>query len=127
MFKKIITGMIILAGSMMLFACARVVPVRNFDNQPVPAHLTSQQVGQTILRATNGRRYWRATQVKPGVIRATVFVRDHKATVLIPYSNTSYSIEYQSSYNLMAHDGLIHRNYNKWVILLNRDIQHDLN
>ena len=78
------------------------------------------------MAATNERRYWHAVKVKPGLIRATAFVRNHRADVKIPYSSSNYSIIYEGSHNLRAGNGLIHRNFNKWVILLNRDIQYHL-
>lgn len=126
MFKKIIIGVTFLITSMLLFSCARVAPVVNLHDEVVPAHLTRHQVGVAIQNAAQERRFWHVAKVKPGMIRATVFVRNHRATVMIPYSSHSYSIVYQSSYNLKAGNGKIHRNYNKWVLLLNRDIQYHL-
>ncbi len=126
MFKKTVVGLTLFIASMLLFACARVVPVHNLYNESVPGHLTRHQVGVAIINATNERRCWHAVKVKPGLIRAAVFVRDHRASVMIPYTSTHYSIIYQDSYNLNAGNGMIHRNFNKWVILLNRDIHYHL-
>lgn len=126
MLKKIIVSTTILTASFLLFGCARVAPVQNFYNQPVPNQLSRQQVGLAIQQAAKIRHHWRMTTLKPGLIKGTVFVRNHQATVNIPYSNKTYSIIYQNSRNLLAGHGEIHRNYNKWVTLLNRDIQHEL-
>ena len=63
---------------------------------------------------------------EPGLIEASINVRTHKATVSIPYSAKGYSIEYKDSVNLGHKGNNIHRNYNKWVTLLDRDIQQEL-
>ena len=44
----------------------------------------------------------------------------------IPYTATSYSINYENSLNLKAADGKIHKNYNRWVNNLDHDIQLNL-
>jgi len=47
--------------------------------------------------------------------------------VQIPYSETSYSIQYKSSTNLQESGGrTIHRNYNGWIQNLNRGINAQL-
>ena len=60
----------------------------------------------------------------PGLIVATLTLRDHLAVVEIPYSATSFSIRYKDSQNLRynADDRSIHSNYNGWVQNLNNAI-----
>jgi hypothetical protein len=52
--------------------------------------------------------------------------RINSAEVRIPYTATSYSINYESSLNLKASNGKIHKNYNRWVHNLDHDIQLNL-
>jgi hypothetical protein len=63
------------------------------------------------------------TEAGPGVIKGRLQSRDHSVDVRIPYTATSYSINYESSMNLKAADGKIHKNYNRWVNNLDHDIQ----
>lgn len=116
-FLGLVTAMLFLSG------CVRVLPVRNIYNQPVPHRATSSQVKKAIQRAATSRN-WSSVAVKPGLIRASVSVRHHRAQVNIPYSSKSYSIIYKNSHNLLYAHGKIHRNYNRWVTSLNRKIQH---
>ncbi|EAU0260602.1 hypothetical protein A6855_28670, partial [Salmonella enterica] len=60
------------------------------------------------------------------VIKARQQNRDHIAEVRITYSATGYSIKYDSSLNLLASGGKIHKNYNRWVRNLDKDIQINL-
>ncbi len=64
--------------------------------------------------------------VRPGLIEATLVLRTHSATVEIPYSPKSYSIEYKTSTNLQADGNVIHQNYNGWVENLDRGIRVQL-
>ncbi|NEN67729.1 hypothetical protein G3W52_27560, partial [Escherichia coli] len=68
-------------------------------------------------------RQWIMSDAGPGVIKGKLQNRDHVADIKINYSATSYSIVYVSSINLMAANGKIHRNYNRWVHNLDKDIQ----
>ncbi len=63
------------------------------------------------------------TQASPGVIKALYQTRNHVAEVRITYTATYYNIKYDSSLNLQASDGKIHKNYNRWVRALDKDIQ----
>jgi hypothetical protein len=48
------------------------------------------------------------------------------AEVRVNYTATSYSITYANSQNLRASGGKIHKNYNRWVNNLDKDIQVNL-
>jgi hypothetical protein len=71
-------------------------------------------------------RGWQIVSRSPGLIDATILQRDHRADIRITYDASSYSIAYRGSENLQAKGGLIHRNYNRWVANLDRDIQRNL-
>ena len=58
---------------------------------------------------------------------ASIVVRDrHQAWVDIPYSTKGYQIRYRDSAGLDYDGERIHRNYNKWVQLLDADIRRQL-
>ncbi|KPA53139.1 hypothetical protein VT25_08975 [Photobacterium leiognathi subsp. mandapamensis] len=116
-------------ASLLIVGCTSK-PVMNLNNVYVPTTVTGQQhtaedVQKAILTAAE-QRGWSARVIKPGLILANISVRTHSATVEIPYSSTSYSIDYKDSQNL-DYDGTdIHRNYNNWVVKLSRSIQQQL-
>lgn len=66
------------------------------------------------------------SEVGPGVIKGRQQTRNHVAEVRITYSATGYDIKYDSSLNLQASGGKIHKNYNRWVHNLDKDIQVNL-
>ncbi|MCG8157382.1 hypothetical protein JMY81_20515 [Brenneria goodwinii] len=115
---------LILAGLVCVVAlagCARTAPVLNVTT-PIAAHHTDDQVKKAILQA-GLEREWVMTPVSPGLINGHLDQRGHVADIRINYSPTSYSINYVSSRNLIAGDGKIHRNYNRWINNLDREIQ----
>ncbi|CPR15442.1 lipoprotein [Brenneria goodwinii] len=115
---------LILAGLVCVVAlagCARTAQVLNVTT-PIAAHHTDDQVKKAILQA-GLEREWVMTPVSPGLINGHLDQRGHVADIRINYSPTSYSINYVSSRNLIAGDGKIHRNYNRWINNLDREIQ----
>ncbi|MFP1747046.1 hypothetical protein ACLEEB_11425 [Lonsdalea quercina] len=91
-------------------------------NQPIAAHYSIEQVKTAIIQAGQ-QREWVMTPVAPGVINGHINQRGHIADIRINYSTSSYSINYVSSQNLRAANGKIHRNYNRWINNLDREIQ----
>ncbi|MCL2899026.1 hypothetical protein [Brenneria tiliae] len=110
-----------LACVLALTGCARTAPVANVT-KPITANYSSDQVRKAILQA-GLEREWVMTPVSPGVINGRIDQRGHVADIRINYSPTSYSINYVSSQNLLAIGGKIHRNYNRWINNLDREIQ----
>jgi hypothetical protein len=111
-----------------LAGCLRQAQINNLVNLPVVGatgqDLTAAQVKGVILEACR-KKEWVAREISPGLISATLMVRRHTAQVEIPYSATSYSINYKTSTNLNynAKDHSIHNQYNNWVDYLRRDIE----
>lgn len=103
-------------------AAAKVV---NIENQPITAKLSLPEISKSILKAGTGRG-WKMKETGPGEITAKINVRTHSATIVITYSQTSYSITYKDSTNLKYKNGKIHRNYNKWINFLKTDIDLEL-
>lgn len=119
--KKIIHWMIAATVVGALAGCARTAPIEQV-NAIVSAGHTEAQVKDAIIKA-GAQRQWIMSDAGPGVIKDKLQNRDHVADIKINYSATSYSIVYVSSINLMAANGKIHRNYNRWVHNLDKDIQ----
>ncbi|EIY5065473.1 lipoprotein [Klebsiella quasipneumoniae] len=119
--KKIIHWMIAATVVGALAGCARTAPIDQV-NTTVSAGHTAAQVKDAIIKA-GAQREWIMSDAGPGVIKGHLQNRDHVADIKINYSATSYSIVYVSSLNLMAANGKIHRNYNRWVHNLDKDIQ----
>ena len=117
----------------MCAACRRGVPVYNPTVELGATVGTSNQedVRRAILTACAGRG-WTAREAAPGRIEAKLVVRGkHTVFVDIPYSASSYAITYKTSTNMehaTKNDGVevIHPNYNKWVQLLEQDINRNL-
>lgn len=119
--KKIIHWMIAATVVGALAGCARTAPIEQV-NAIVSAGHTEAQVKDAIIKA-GAQRQWIMSDAGPGVIKGKLQNRGHVADIKINYSATSYSIVYVSSINLMAANGKIHRNYNRWVHNLDKDIQ----
>lgn len=107
-----------------LAGCARTAPIDQVRSSVSAGH-TKEQVKNAILKA-GVQRQWIMSEAGPGVIKARQQNRDHMAEVSITYSATSYDIKYDNSFNLHASGGKIHKNYNRWVRNLDKDIQINL-
>ncbi|CDL82346.1 hypothetical protein [Xenorhabdus szentirmaii] len=116
--------LISLACVVMLSGCARNTPILT-PQTTIMTHNSLPDVKKAILEAGQKRK-WVMTEVSPGVINGYLKNRDHDAQIRINYTNKNYSINYVTSHNLKAHNGKIHRNYNRWVNNLDKDIQLNL-
>ena len=122
--KKVIRWAAAIAVIGALAGCARTAPIEQIQTTVSAGH-TEAQVKKAIIKA-GAQREWIMSDAGPGVIKARQQSRDHVAEIKITYSATSYSINYDSSLHLMASGGKIHRNYNRWVHNLDKDIQINL-
>ncbi|HAU5601641.1 TPA: hypothetical protein JD320_000785 [Citrobacter koseri] len=107
-----------------LAGCARTAPIDQVHSSVSAGH-TQEQVKNAILKA-GVQRQWIMSEVGPGVIKGRQQTRNHVAEVRITYSAIGYDIKYDSSLNLQASGGKIHKNYNRWVHNLDKDIQVNL-
>lgn len=111
----------------LLSACVREQPVHNVSETPFPflvsQTLTQDEVAAAISKAGLGRNEsWKFKRESQDLITAELFIRKHYAKVRIPFSTSRFSIIYDDS-RVLRYDGQnIHRNYNKWVKLLEDDI-----
>lgn len=105
----------------------RDVPILNVTDTPVSwlpgVERSEDKVARAIIAAC-ARLGWVCAIAAPGEITGRLNLRSHQADVRIPYSTEAYSILYVSSENLRhdAAENTIHRNYNNWVLNLQRQI-----
>ena len=103
----------------------RTQPIYDVIDAPITTMsgkaLTGDQV-KSILTQTATARGWRVRDQAPGHLVAVITPRSHMAAVDITYTNKSYSIRYKDSSNLLYNGSDIHRNYNKWIKLLENNI-----
>ena len=102
-------------------------PVLNTQHDlPVTAQLSEEKIKQVIVAALQ-KREWTVQRLSPQRVQAEITVRSQfHAEIDIRYTRTSYAITYRDSRDLGYKDGKIHRNYNRWVSMLDRDIMAGL-
>ena len=78
--------------------------------------------------ARRAREGWVIAPVEPGELEGRIQVRGkHWAVVRIQYDRVALSIRYKDSGNLLYDGKRIHRNYNKWVARLAKEITEAVN
>lgn len=118
---------LLLALAVLTLVACTTKPIENpREVFPTDRPLAATDVREAILKALQ-QRGWETRTEAPGLITASIDVRDrHQAWIDIPYSTQGYQIRYRDSAGLDYDGEHIHRNYNKWVQLLDRDIRHQL-
>ena len=105
-------------------------PIMNIEDEAVPVKLdgstrSADEVGKAIAAGCKAKG-WTPVMVDDTQLKCSILVRGkHYAEVLIPFTESKYSILYSDS-RVLDYDAerqRIHRNYNKWVILLSQTIQ----
>ena len=93
---------------------------------PVTLKTDRAQMQQAIVKTLVARQ-WTVQQITPNRVQAQITVRgqDH-AEIDIPYSADQYRIQYRDSRGLDYKDGKIHKNYIRWVRLLDKGILREL-
>jgi hypothetical protein len=118
-----------LALGLLVAACARTLPVYNVTDAPVITASgqspSLDQVRGAIVTACRAKG-WIVDARQEGHITATANVRKHIAVVDIFYSAQRYTISYKDSEVLLYDGEKIHRNYNKWILLLEQKINAEL-
>lgn len=104
--------------------------ILNVINEPVrnskPNGLSLKEV-KTAIESGARDRGWNVNHGEPRSMIVGIVVRTHYAEVKIMYSNTEYSIIYNKSNNLNYSNGMIHRNYNRWISNLRTSINQHMN
>ena len=109
---------------------AKYERVYNVENEIPSGLFQLETVNNAIVKALTFKR-WRinSQDEEAGVILAQIAVRDkHFASVEITYTTTNFSIKRLETKGLgyRPSTGNIHRNYNKWVKLLEQQIIAEL-
>ncbi|WP_414159051.1 hypothetical protein ACMGG8_01415 [Pseudomonas sp. BNK-45] len=93
---------------------------------PTTIQASQEQVKQAILKNLVARK-WTVQRISPELIQAEITVRGQfHAEIDIPYSASAYKIVYRDSRDLDYKDGKIHKNYIRWVRLLDKGILREL-
>ena len=113
----------------LIFAGCRTSAVHNVQAPVITtsAKVTMDQVEKAIILA-GGSLGWQMHKVKDGLVKGTIHLRNHNATVDIHYNTKDYSINYAGSSNLKYNsaNNTIHSNYNGWVQNLDNAIRTQL-
>ena len=113
-----------LLGAAGTLGCGRLAPLR--DPAAIGFNRLSAADVESAIVAGSLQRGWIPQKIRPGLIRATLHVRQHTATVDINYDEDTFRISYLNSSNLnyevSGNQAYIHRNYNSWVDNLAHDI-----
>ena len=121
-FWMLVVAVVALAG------CTQA-PIRNVPDAAVVTGTgkaaTPQEVRAAIVRAGSNLG-WAMTPTDPGLVNGRPALRGHVAVVEVRYTAQNYSIACKESSNLDYKDGQIHKNYNRWIENLNRDIRANL-
>lgn len=122
---------------MLLMLCASVsLPALAMRTQPayepeiyVDGNFSKQAIEKVIKKALVGRS-WAVKSSENGVIKSQIWVRSHSAKIKITYNKKKITIQYVGSENLKekrkGETVFIHRNYNRWIKNLEKDIQSGL-
>ncbi|MDR0454687.1 MAG: hypothetical protein LBH05_07755 [Deferribacteraceae bacterium] len=141
--KKFTAILSVLSVCVFLSACSRNARIIDINtsidkknayiidiNTPVEATADNAGVSieQAILNASSAIG-WQAIKESEGNIKAVLRNRNHMVAVNIKYTESGYSIAYADSVNLRYNpkQNSIHRNYNKWVVRLNKWILFYIN
>lgn len=117
-------GAIIIA---LLFMSACQKPIYNVQNTISVKNKKLEDIYNAIkLGAENAN--WSTKRISKNELIATTRVRVHVAKVKIKFNESSYSIKFFKGINIKQRpkEGTIHENYNKWVALLEAEIEDQL-
>lgn len=119
----------IVIASLFITGCARTSSMQTFDNSQYFQKRMSINKIERAIRNGAGRKGWDARKIRNGLIVATILVRNkYFVAVNINYNAYGYKISYKNSRNMKYNpaDNSIHPSYNKWVRLLQDNINYEL-
>ena len=97
-------------------------------DRSVPVSIQTNRASmQHAIVKTLVARQWTVQKITPQLVQAHITVRgQYHAEIDIPYSADHYRIQYRDSSGLDYKDGKIHKNYIRWVRLLDKGILREL-
>ncbi|SCA56660.1 conserved hypothetical protein [Candidatus Terasakiella magnetica] len=122
------SGLVVVACLILSGCFGRVQPVYSVFSHPVPSSaefMSLREISEVIeLSAMN--RKWLVEEQYPGLLKLTFRKKTHVAVIEVTFDQSSYSIKYLNSVDLLYNGSRIHRNYNRWVANLEKDIEMNL-
>lgn len=105
-------------------------PITNIQNELIPIVETTkaptlEEIEKAILQASEALG-WEGKTIEPGIIETTYTKRNFDATIDITYTEKDFDINYKNSHNLKYNDGKIHKNYNRWIANLSKNIKEKI-
>ncbi|RXK12563.1 hypothetical protein CP965_08260 [Halarcobacter mediterraneus] len=127
--KTVLVTGILLVFILILSGC-KTAAIHNIDNTDYinDKKVNTKKVENAIVKAAM-KRGWGTKKIKTGLIEAKNNVRGkHLVIVNINYNSKGYKISYKDSRNMKydAGSNTIHKNYNKWIGNLEKDINYEL-
>jgi hypothetical protein len=123
-------GLLLIISAVLFTGCGRTSVVQNIDNsQFFDKSAKSANLVARAIKSGAMRKGWRTRKVRNGLIIASITVRGkYFVAVNIKYDAKGYAISYKNSRN-MKYDPTtksIHPSYNKWVHILEQNINYEL-
>ncbi len=106
------------------FGCTFYVPIEDVPMTTVTSSkpLTRADMRKAILLAGYELKL-NMKEVNNGLIKAEHSARGFTAVMDVFYTDNAFSIKYADSDNLMNDEGMINKNYNRWVRNLKLEIE----
>ncbi|WP_417822318.1 hypothetical protein [Terasakiella sp.] len=125
-FKR--SGLVIIACLILSGCFGRLQPVYSVMSHPIPSTAKSMSLKKIsdVIELSAMNRKWLVEKQSPGLLKLTFRKKTHVAVVEVSFDQSSYSIKYLNSVDLLYNGGSIHRNYNRWVANLEKDIEMNL-
>ena len=113
--------------ALLIVGCSSVLPVFNVKDSPIIGveDPTLESIKESILEVGK-RGKWEMKIENDYHIVAKITVNKYRATVDIIFDTEKYNIIYRDSENLGYDGANISNRYNRWVIILERDIRKSI-
>jgi len=118
--NKLILSLLLVIG---LSACKTTHPIYNANSQLTATNISSSVMSKSIISALHYKG-WKVVSKTNNEIISSINVRSHYAKIKITFDGGNYEIKHLESSNLdynAAKQG-IHRNYNRWIKMLEAEI-----
>ncbi len=120
--KRIILALCVaFLGFLTVTGCATTAPIESPVTQNIPTGLTNDEV-KSVIVTTASSREWRVSKSSKGSLEMFYARGSVSATIRVDYTTSNYTITYVSSTGMKAAGGKIHKNYNRWIRNLVKDI-----
>ncbi len=118
--NKLLLGLFL---AIALAGCKTTHPLYNADSQLAITNVSNAVMSKSIVSALHYKG-WKVKSKTDNEVIATINVRSHYAKIQINFDGEKYTIKHIASSNLdynAAKQG-IHRNYNRWIKMLEAEI-----